>query len=63
MNSKDLAKTAVDILEPVLTAAQDKILQLETTNLRLREENKALKEQISELERLKGIKWRGPWKR
>ena len=30
---------------------------------RLQEENKGLKEQIAELERLKGVKWRGPWKR
>ena len=30
---------------------------------RLQEENKGLREQIAELERLKGIKWKGPWKR
>jgi len=32
-------------------------------NVRLKEENKALKEQIKELERLKGVRWRGPWRR
>ena len=38
-------------------------MELKGKYQRLEQENKGLKEQIAQLERLKGIKWRGPWKR
>ncbi len=54
MNNGDTPK-----LEDLVIAHMD----LKGRFIRLENENKGLREQIRELERLKGIKWKGPWPR
>jgi len=49
-------------MEFIAGARQD-IPWLLKTNYTLTDEVAQLRQQIAELERLKGIRWRGPWKR
>ena len=53
-------------IEVKLKSLEDLVIahsELQGKFARLEQENKGLLEQIAELERLKGVKWRGPWKR